>query len=151
MIKYKKKVCIECNELTYIFSKKRCKQCASKGYKKLESNPIIKINKPINKQSKKRAVDQLQYSADRLIFLAKEENKTCFIEGCNRLANSIEHIRGRIGYADDYARDNNISLFLDERFWKPCCIEHNLELENNPELSRKYQLSKISGKEKIKK
>ena len=151
MIKVKQKICCECNQLSYIFSKGRCKQCASKSYKKLEPKTILKINKPINKQSKKRAVEQLQYSANRLIFLAKEENKICFIEGCNRLANSVEHQRGRVGFADDYARENNISLFLDERFWKPCCIEHNLELETNPELSRKYQLSKISGKEKIKK
>ena len=50
---------------------------------------------------------------------------------------------GRKGFADQWAKDNNISLYLDERFWKPCCLAHNLELENNPELSKKYQLSKI--------
>ena len=55
---------------------------------------------------------------------------------------------GRVGYADDWARDNKISLYLDIRFWKPCCLAHNLELENNPELSKKYQLSKIHGGKK---
>ena len=34
---------------------------------------------------------------------------------------------------------------------QPCCNFHNLELERNPELSQKYQLSKITGKEKLKK
>ena len=77
------------------------------------------------------------------------ENKKCFIEGCNSEANTIEHIMGRKGFADEYARENNISLYLDKRFWKPCCLKHNLELENNPELSKKYQLSKISGKPKL--
>lgn len=55
---------------------------------------------------------------------------------------------GRIGYADDWAIENGITLFLDVRFWKPCCLEHNLELENNPELSKQYQLSKIHGGKK---
>lgn len=32
---YKKKKCKECNQLSYLFSKGRCKSCASKSYKKM--------------------------------------------------------------------------------------------------------------------
>ena len=107
------------------------------------------IYKPISKVSKKRKVENLQYQVLRTEFLGKKENKICFIDNCNKIADTIEHTMGRKGFADEYARENNISLYLDKRFWKPCCLKHNLELENNPELSKKYQLSKISGKPKL--
>lgn len=108
-----------------------------------------KEKKPIPKVSKKRVKENREYTIKRLQFLSQPENLRCFIEGCNKRADTIEHLRGRKGFADDWARENNISLFLDTRFWKPCCNEHNLELERNPELSRQYQLSKITGKEKL--
>ena len=89
-----------------------------------------------------------KYKKKRIEFLSKPENSICFISGCNSRANTIEHTRGRVGYADDFARENGITLYLDERFWKPCCLHHNQELENNPELSKAYQLSKLTGKKK---
>lgn len=104
--------------------------------------------KRINQVSKKRQEDNEIYKVIREEFLSKPYNQICFIEDCNKRANTIEHSMGRIGYADDWARENGITLFLDVRFWKPCCLEHNLELENNPELSKQYQLSKIHGGKK---
>lgn len=73
----------------------------------------------------------------------------CFIDGCNNVANTIEHTRGRVGYADEWARENNITLYIDKRFLKACCLQHNGELENNSELSKEYQLSKIHGGKKL--
>lgn len=90
--------------------------------------------KPINPTSKKRGVEMVEYSKLRLVFL--EENPICFIDGCGKKATTIEHASGRgINY-------------LNINTWKPCCLQHNLELENNPELSKKYQKSKIHGGEK---
>ena len=90
---------------------------------------------PIKKISNKRKVENKEYNKLRKAFLA--ENTVCFIEGCNKVADTIEHTAGRgINY-------------LNVDTWKPCCLEHNLELENNPELSKKYQLSKIHGGKKI--
>lgn len=90
-----------------------------------------------------------KYSVLRIEFLGKKENKICFIDGCNKKANSVEHRKGRgQGYFDQWAEDNNICKTLDVRYWAACCVEHNLELENNPELSKKYQLSKIHGGKK---
>lgn len=110
----------------------------------------MKYAKPkrINQVSKKRQEDNEIYKVIRLEFLSKEYNQKCFIEGCNKQATTVEHLRGRVGYADDWARENGITLFLDVRFWKPCCLEHNLELERNPELSKQYQLSRIHGGKK---
>lgn len=93
---------------------------------------ISKQRKPIAKVSEKRKGQNAEYWIKRKAFLALPENQICFINGCEAKANTIEHRRGRIG-----------TNYLDETTWAPCCLKHNLELENNPELSKQYQLSKI--------
>ena len=94
--------------------------------------------KPIPKFSRKRVIENKIYLRTRKEFLSLPENKYCFINGCVKRANTIEHTAGRIG-----------SKYLDQEFWKPCCSDHNIELENNSELSKKYQLSKLHGGKKI--
>lgn len=128
------------------------KFCSSKCYyseMKNKGNLPKKPKKRINYLSEKRKKESKAYTVKRLRFLSQPENFTCFIDGCNNRANTIEHIKGRIGFADDFARENNISLYLDERFWRPCCISCNLDLENNSELSRKHQLSKLHVGKKL--
>lgn len=98
---------------------------------------IKDIGKPIAKVSEKRKIENREYTIKRLQFLAQPENQRCFIEGCGRKATTIEHRAGR-----------GIN-FLNVETWAGCCLDHNLELERNPELSKKYQLSKITGKTKI--
>lgn len=96
-----------------------------------QKTQIIARIKPM---SSKRKKDNVIYLKLRKSFL--EANTACFIEGCNKIADTIEHATGRgINY-------------LNVDTWKPCCLEHNLELENNTELSKKYQLSKIHGGKK---
>lgn len=51
MIKRKKKVCKECDKLTYLFSKGRCKSCASKSYKSAQSK-VTTAQQQINSQLK---------------------------------------------------------------------------------------------------
>ncbi len=112
--------------------------------------PKVKAKpKAIKKFSDKRQANEREYNFNRKEYLSLPENKKCFVEGCKASANTVEHLMGRKGYADDFARENDLPLLLDERFWKPCCLKHNLEFENNPELSKKYQLSKIHGGKKI--
>lgn len=120
--------------------------CQNKNRK--NSLKLKTVYDPPKKVSDKRKIENAKYSVLRIEFLGKPENKICFIDGCNNIADTIEHSAGRKGYYDEWAKDNKISLFLDVRFWKPCCNFHNLELERNPELSKKYQLSKITGKPK---
>lgn len=104
--------------------------------------------KPPNRFSDKRKKEIPIYSALSAEFLSKPENEFCFIDGCYNKADSIEHLKGRRGYADQWARDNNIPMLNDTRFWAPCCWDHNGELERNPTLSHKYQLSKIHNGKK---
>lgn len=98
--------------------------------------------------SDKRKAEMPIYSTDRKAFL--EENKVCVIKGptCTHFATTIEHSRGRDGYADEAKRLAGISLYLDKDYWKASCWNCNTELENNPELSREHQLSKIHGGKK---
>jgi len=127
------------------------KYCSYDCKKRFSSPPNLKLKSlyQIPKVSKKRIVDNAKYSVLRIEFLGKPENRICFISGCGKVADTIEHTKKRLGYADEWARENNISLYLDVRFWKPCCLKHNLELENNPELSKKYQLSKLHNGKKL--
>jgi hypothetical protein len=124
------------------------KFCSFKCAKDCEKEKKPKTIYIIPQRSKKKIVEDAKYTVQRIKFLAKPENQKCFIEGCNKRADTIEHSAGRKGFYDDWARDNGITLYLDERFWKPCCNAHNLEMENNSELSKKYQLSKIHGGKK---
>jgi len=89
----------------------------------------------VNKVSTKRQKESVIYSKLRIEFL--KENTICFIDGCNSIADTIEHTKGRgINY-------------LKVEYWKPCCLKHNLELENNPAMAQKYQLSKLHNGKKI--
>lgn len=123
------------------------KYCSAKCFNATVDKGIQKLNK-VKPISDKRLAEMKIYAVERKEYLALPENKICKVDGCNRIANSIEHRAGRRGYADQWAKDNNISLYIDKRFWMPVCLQHNLEFENNPELSKKYQLSKITGKQK---
>lgn len=98
--------------------------------------------KPINKVSEKRKVINLEYQKVRIEVLT-EAKFICFVDKCARVANTCEHLKGRIGFADTWARENNIPLMVDKRYLRACCLQHNLEFETNPELSKKYQLSKL--------
>lgn len=146
------KDCKDCGKefKMYRTTDKWCGVCAYKHktlnikLKPLNTSP----RKPINKVSKKQSIINAKYSVQRIQYLSKPENKFCIVDGCNKLSNTVEHQKGRKGYADDYARENNIPLTLDERFWIPCCLEHNLEFENNPGLSKQYQLSKLHNGKK---
>lgn len=121
-------------------------KCTNKNKKPVKKKEF----KPINNKSKKQAIIDSKYTVQRIQFLGKPENKICFIDACNKEANTIEHIKGRgKGFFDEWAEKNNIPKTLDERYWKPCCLFHNLELERDAELSKKYQLSKIHDGKKI--
>lgn len=133
------------------YKTKKCKNpdCSKNAYSNLQPfcghkcRDKIKPKKQkevytIPKVSQKRQIENLQYQVLRTEFLGKKENQICFIDGCNKQSTTIEHRAGRWG-----------KNFLDISTWAGCCLEHNLELENNPELSKKYQFSKITGKSKI--
>jgi len=46
-------------------------------------------------------------------------------------------MKGRKGYADEWALLRGIKLLHDERFWLPVCYGCHIEIEKNPEWSIK--------------
>lgn len=147
------------------FNQKKCKnkECGKifKQYNSLQSYcslackskckpPDLKLKSlyKIHKVSEKRKALMPIYEKVRIEVLT-EAKFVCFIAGCKNVANTCEHQMGRKGFADQWAIDNNIPLLVDKRFLKACCLWHNGELENNSELSKQYQLSKIHGGKKV--
>ena len=126
------------------------KYCSYDCFNKNKKVSKKKDFKPIRKKSKPQIIIDSKYSVQRIVFLGKTENEICFIDGCNKQADTVEHRKGRgRGFFDDWAEENNICKTLDERYWAGCCLFHNLELERAPELSKKYQLSKLHDGKKI--
>ena len=129
MAQFKLKICKVCkSEFRQYNSLQKC-PCQNSLARHKETKKYV-----IPKVSEKRKIENLKYSVLRIEFLGKKENQICFIDGCNKKATTIEHRSGRWG-----------KNFLDTSTWAGCCLEHNLELETNPELAKKYQYSKISG------
>ena len=120
------------------------KYCSWNCQKANEKPKPRKVYKAPNKVSKPQAIINAKYSVARIEYLSRKENQICFIEECNKKATTVEHRAGRgKGFFDKIAEEKNICKTLDTRFWAPCCWEHNLELERNSKLSKKYQLSKL--------
>lgn len=122
MIKRKKKVCTECGNEDYIFSKGRCKPCAQKSYSKPKSKK--KWIAPISKGQ-----------ADRLAVYRKKKdrfmkaNPNCKVCGKNEI--TLHHMKGRIG-------DN----LIDESTFLAVCFECHRKIEENPKWAKDNGYSK---------
>jgi len=56
-------------------------------------------------------------------------------------ATDIHHMKGRVGYADQWARDNDVPLLIDERHWLPVSRAGHMRIEENPAWARKMGYS----------
>jgi hypothetical protein len=104
---------------------------------------IKDIGKPIPKVSKKRAVENAKYTVQKIVFMSKPANKICPVT--NQPTTDIHHKMGRIGFADSWARINNIPLLLDERFWLAVSRSGHRQIEENPEWAKEngYSLNRL--------
>jgi hypothetical protein len=140
-VKPKKCANVDCDNVftpKYRTTERTCCYACEKAYQDSKPQKEQKHYK-IPRVSKKRSKEEKIYTARRIVFLSKPENKLCRINGtnCTSLATTIEHSAGRgINY-------------LNEETWKPACSNCNIELENNSELSKEHQVSKIHGGKKI--
>lgn len=67
----------------------------------------------------------MTYEYVRNKYLSKPENKFCRIF-CGKLAVEVHHVARRVGYADQFARDNDIPLLIDVRYFMAVSREgHN--------------------------
>lgn len=126
----KEKIC-ECGNhfIQYNSLKKYCcVQCEIK-YKPHSQN--LKQKTPIRKVSVKQDKLNKIYSKLRIEFLSLPENQICPIT--KQQTTDVHHMMKRIGFADDWARENNIPLIIDVRFFLAVSREGHDKIENNPE------------------
>ena len=89
--------------------------------------------KPI---SDKRAEVLKEYREVRDDYMHKHE--ICEVKGCSKLANDLHHKMGREHnfFADDWARDNDVPLLIDVRFFMAVCRKHHEEFDLRPEWAK---------------
>ena len=123
--------CKVCN-IEYVASNSKypnaCSQICFQSMKKVDLK--LKSLKSIKTVSDKRKVEDAEYRILREEFLSRPENKICPITGWP--TNEIHHKRKCRGFADEWARLNNISLYLDTRFWLAVSREGHMWIEDNP-------------------
>jgi hypothetical protein len=121
----------ECENEFQVFNslqKYCCAKCLNKN-KKVDLK--LKSPKPIKKVSDKRKMEDIIYRSERIKFLSLPENQICPITG--QKTTQIHHKMKRRGYADEWARENKVSLYLDKRFWLAVSHEAHEMIENNPD------------------
>ncbi len=108
------------------------------------------IPKGIKLVSDKKRQELNDYRTSKKEFFSHPENLICKVCG-EGSADSIHHGKGRVGYADDEARMNGITLLLDQRFWVPIhSFRINKEfgvschawVETHPEFARSIGVTK---------
>lgn len=104
---------------------------------------IKNIGKPIPKVAKKRAVLDAKYMVLKSQFMGKKENQICPITNTQTV--DVHHMKGKIGFADDWARINNIPLLIDVRFWKALSREGHSYVETHPNWAKEngYSLNRL--------
>lgn len=115
-------------------------EIADKGF------PEKKKSKPIPKVSDKRKALNEQYSILRKEFLSKPENRICPVT--KKPTTEVHHKAGRVGFADEWARLNNIPLLIDVRYFLGVSRNGHRWIEENPIEAKKlgYSVDRLTLK-----
>jgi hypothetical protein len=104
-----------------------CASCA--GARRKAERRRLAEKKPPKKTSAKKQNEIDQYAVLRQAFLLR---KWCAVHGKPCLPTDVHHSRGRVGYADEIARDKGIPALIDIRYFIPVCREAHRQIENDP-------------------
>ena len=129
--------CLDCGTLK-TESNGRCGSC-NRLNRKLEekAQEPLKNQVPIKKRSDKMSGLIARYMAQKLIWI---RGKKCAVFP-DKQAIDVHHKQGRVGYADEWAREQDIPLLLDERFWLPVSRDGHTKIEMNPDWAKKKGFS----------
>jgi hypothetical protein len=129
--------CLDCGSFK-VESNGRCGTC-NRLARKLEK----KAAEPKKNQGFIKPMSD-KMSALIVIYLAQKapwiQGKMCAVFPEER-AVDVHHRMGRIGFADEWARQNEIILLLDKRFWLPVSRRGHREIEENPNWAKKKGFS----------
>ena len=123
-------LCSSCGHAMRKYERQQAKQAdkRQKQIQKAKEKPKKEF-KPISKVSGKMATLLTQYSKKR-----DEWIRDKFCARCHGKAQECHHGKGKVGYADEQARMNNIPLLLDDTYWVPLCSDcHRWVTENSRE------------------
>lgn len=124
-----------------------CNGC--KELKPIE-NHELQLCPTCNKKRREAQSDETLYKQVRLSFLNMciKNGVSCPITGRPiTLDSDIHHKRGRIGFADQWARDNDISLRIDVRHFLAVTREGHDWIETHPDEARKKGYSEARSEE----
>ncbi len=127
--------CYSVAELKKVGKWSLCENCEGlKQYQQKEK----KVNK-IKQVSTKQQSKLKEYSKVRKVEIKNicEARLNC----CTGQATDIHHKMGKVGYADDYAREKGITLLVDARFFLSVCRSCHSFIEVNPEFAYKNKFS----------
>lgn len=97
---------------------------------------------PIKKVSENQSKLVAQYAKKKKVWLRGKKCQGKFPHNCTiQYDLTCHHMQGRIGYADEWAVENNMPLMLDERFWMPLCLEAHRYIEEHPKFAYEHQYS----------
>lgn len=88
------------------------------------------VRKPIKVMSAKMKTQLAKYHRLKIKFMERPENKHCPVNG--QATTDVHHKMGRVGFADQSARDKDIPLLLDERFWLAVSRSGHRWIEEHP-------------------
>ncbi len=118
-----------------------CASCGADKRKEERNEKKVKeakkFRKRIPKFSKKRLNEMPIYFNESKEFL---KGKRCAVFS-EFPATEIHHMRGRIGFADQWARENNITALMDKRYWLPVSRPGHWKIELNPSWAREMGFS----------
>lgn len=115
--------------------KEKEKVIVFRPHPKPEKRPKKPLSR-IRRRSKKGAALERRYSSISKKFLL---DKICPITG--QPATEVHHKKGREGYADEWARINDIPLLIDERFFLGVSRTGHIKIEANPEWAKQMGYS----------
>lgn len=132
-------LCATCGHALRKAERQEAKQSIKnqKNFEKLSQARKDGRQSPINRVSGKMAKYLSEYSRRKQIWI---KGRKCAVFP-TQVAVDIHHKKGRQGYADQWARDHDVPLLLDERFWLPVSRMGHNKIELNPEWAKKEGFS----------
>lgn len=107
-----------------------CESCAH-AIRKAERMQAPKANQPLAKVSAAMGKQLGKYAARKARWIRGKKCAGKFAHDCVGEL-TVQHMSGRVGYADEWARENETPLLLDERFWMPLCLNAHIYVNDNP-------------------
>lgn len=127
-------ICKECGSLKV--ENRDLQLCAScnKLHRKISNIKLPEEKEPIKKQSEEMKRLMAIYVRQKMKWI---KGKMCAVLK-NVPATDVHHSAGRSinEFYDEWARERNICLLLDERFWIPVSREGHIEIENRPDWAK---------------